>query len=138
MIIADSTSNLKSPLEIAQKLSDHADAALGGLDKITPTKSKELQYTVNDIKSMAHLGKYYSYKIEGATDLTMYRKTKNVKYQVTVIENLKHALTSWEKYSKTVELQNKNPLWTNRVGYVDFQQITEWVVMDIEIANKSL
>lgn len=136
MKMADSTSTLKTPLEVAKKLSEHADAALSGADKIKPSSSKELQYTVNDIKSMAFLGKYYAHKIEGATYLALYRETQNVEYQSDAVENLRHALVYWKKYAEAVQLQNKNPLWTNRVGYVDFQIITGWVAQDIEMANE--
>lgn len=132
----DSNSNLKSPFEVARKLSDHADAALEGINEIKPSESMELQYTLNDIKSMAHLGKYYAHKIEGATNLALFRETKIEKYQTASITNLELALTCWRSYAKTVEMQNKNPLWTNRVGYVDFQQNTEWAAEDIEIASK--
>lgn len=136
MKMADSTSTLTTPLDVAQKLFEYADAALSGIDKIKPSPSKELQYTINDIQSMAFLGKYYGHKIEGATYLAMYRETHNAKYQQEATEKLGHALTFWKKYAETVQLQNKNPLWTNRVGYVDFQKTTAWVAQDIEIANE--
>ena len=32
--------------------------------------------------------------------------------------------------------QNINPIWTNRVGTVDWKLITEWVRQDIEIARQ--
>lgn len=136
MKIADSTTTLKTPWDVAQKLSDQADAALQGINKIDISKSNELQYTANDIKSMAYMGKYYSSKIEGATNLALYRATKNITYQENAIEKLKIALVSWKQYADSVTDQNKNPLWTNRVGYVDFEQITKWVAEDIEIAMK--
>jgi hypothetical protein len=34
--------------------------------------------------------------------------------------------------------QNINPLWTNRVGHVDWVKITEWVKQDIEIAKDAV
>jgi len=138
MTMADSTTNLKTPLEVARKLSDHANAALTGVTNIDPSESMELQYTVNDIKSMAYMGEYYSYKIEGATNLAMYRETNDLAYQEKAIKNLEQALSSWKKYSETVQIQNMNPLWTNRVGYVDFEQITKWVAQDIDIAGHNI
>jgi len=134
----DTTTILKTPFEVAQKLSDYADKALEGIATINPTTSKELQYTVNDIKSMALLGKYYAHKIAGAANLALYRETKEVNYQTESVENLKYALNFWEKYMVAVQVQNKNPLWTNRVGYIDFLQIKEWVSQDINIASESL
>lgn len=138
MKLADSTTTLKTPLDVAQKLSQHADAALSGLEEINSSSSKELQYTLNDIKSMAFLGKYYAHKIEGATYLALYRETQQPQYQQQATEELEHALSFWKKYAERVQAQNKNPLWTNRVGYVDFQKNTAWVAEDIEIANAAL
>jgi hypothetical protein len=31
----------------------------------------------------------------------------------------------------------KNPLWTNRVGYVDWKKIHRWVLDDITIAKEA-
>lgn len=138
MKLADSTSSLKTPLEVAQKLSQHADAALNGLEKINSSSSQELQYTLNDIQSMAFLGKYYAHKIEGATYLALYRESQQTDYQQQAIEELANALNFWKKYAETVQAQNKNPLWTNRVGYVDFQKNTQWIAQDIQIATEAL
>lgn len=133
-----STSVLKTPLEVALQLAEFADTALAGLEEIKTTDSKELQYTLNDIKSMACLGQYYAHKIAGATYLAWYRETGHQDHQEEAVAKLQVALTYWEKYVETVQAQNKNPLWTNRVGYVDFAKTTKWVAQDIDIANETL
>ncbi|GAB5552785.1 MAG: hypothetical protein Sapg2KO_23760 [Saprospiraceae bacterium] len=132
------TTDLKTPLAVAEKLRKHANAALSGLEQIDPSDSKELAYTLNDIKSMAFLGKYYAHKIEGATHLALYRETKMETEQTKAIESLNQALSFWGKYAEAVQAQNKTPLWTNRVGYVDFQQLEAWAAEDIEIARETL
>jgi len=93
-----------------------------------------LQYTLNDIKTMAFMGKYYAHKIAGATYLGLYRETKNKEHQNKAVEELTLALDFWKKYTAQAMLQNKNPLWTNRVGYVDWEKTTKLVAKDIEIA----
>ena len=37
--------------------------------------------------------------------------------------------------SETAIEQNINPIWTNRVAYVDWVKTTKWVEFDIEIAK---
>jgi hypothetical protein len=96
---------------------------------------KELGATLIDIKTMAYLGKYYAHKIDGSTNLALFRQIKDKKYQEEAVNQLTMALEFWEKYTQTAMQQNINPLWTNRVGHVDWVKINEWVKRDIEIAK---
>ena len=95
-----------------------------------------MKFTLHDIKTMAWLGKYYSLKISGATNLALFRETGDEKYKDEALAQLNQALIAWENYTDAALQQNINPLWTNRVGYVDWRQITEWVKQDIEIAKQ--
>lgn len=135
MTVGGGSSNLKSPFEVAQMLHNQADKAIEILEDLNAGKNKELQITLNDIKTMALLGKYYAYKIEGSTNVALYRETKDTKYREAAVAELVQALDSWKKYTKTAMQQNINPLWTNRVGYVDWEKITDWVADDIKIAK---
>ncbi len=97
--------------------------------------NKELKVTLHDIRTVALLGKYYAHKIAGATNFALYQETKEKTYQDEAVEQLTQALEFWNKYVELALQQNINPLWTNRVGYVDYKKITEWVQQDIEIVN---
>ena len=136
MTIADSTSVLKSPIEVSQILHSQSDKAMQLLKEMDSGGNRELELTMNDIKTMALLGKYYAYKIAGATQLAMYRETKEKKYQDKAISELEEALKSWKQYTETALQQNVNPIWTNRVGNVDWLKITDWVAQDIAIAKE--
>ncbi len=128
-------SNLNSPFDVAQILNDHAEKALELIKAMDPEDDRELKFTLHDIKTMAWLGKYYSHKISGATNLALFRGTQDKKYQDEAVAQLNEALTAWKNYTEAALQQNINPLWTNRVGYVDWRQITDWVKHDIDIAN---
>ena len=129
------TSALKSPFEVAKMLHANSDDAIKTISGITTGKNKELAYTIQDIKTMALLGKYYALKIEGSTQLAFYRETKVVKYQTEAVAKLTAALQAWKNYTQAASVQSKNPLWTNRVGYVDWVNLTQWAADDIEIAK---
>ncbi len=135
MTQSSKTSDLLTPFDVSQKLNTHADKALTILESIDSTDNKELKVTLNDIKTMALLGKYYAYKISGSTNVALYRETKDKKYQDEAVSQLTQALEFWKEYTETAMQQNINPLWTNRVGYVDWIKITDWVAHDIEIAK---
>jgi hypothetical protein len=98
--------------------------------------NKELSNTLADIRSMAWLGKYYGHKIHGATALALFRETGDKKHQAEAVDQLTKALDYWVKYHQNAMKQYKNPLWTNRVGYVDWVKLTDEVKKDIEIAKK--
>lgn len=135
MTIEGGTINLKSPMEVANMLHAQSDKAMEIIAGFAPVENKELKLTIHDIKTMALLGKYYAYKIAGSTQLALYRDTQDKKYQDEAIAQLELALEAWKNYTSTAMEQNINPLWTNRVGYVDWVKITEWVAEDIEIAK---
>ncbi|GAA4944035.1 hypothetical protein GCM10023314_16300 [Algibacter agarivorans] len=136
MILEDKITALKTPLVVSQRLKDITEKAFFDIKDIVIDSDKELHFTVNDIKTVSFLGKYYAYKIEGATYLALYRKSDEKEYQKLAVKSLEEALVYWEKYISQAMSQNHNPLWTNRVGIVDWKQITEWVKQDIEIAKQ--
>ncbi len=135
MTLKGGNTSLKTPLEVAEKLHKHADTAMELLETLEANGNKEMEVTLHDIKTMASLGRYYAFKISGATQLALYRETKNKKYQDAAITELEKALDAWKQYTKNGLEQNINPIWTNRVGYVDWVKTTEWVAQDIEISK---
>ena len=135
MVLKGETTQLKTPVEVAIQLHEHSDKCLSILESMEPVNDMELKITLHDIRTMALLGKYYAHKIAGSTELALYRNSKDIDYQKKAIEELEKALVAWEDYTESALQQNKNPLWTNRVGYVDWVKITDWVEDDIKIAR---
>ncbi len=136
MTLAGGSSELTSPLEVSQMLHASADKALALLQELEARDHQELALTLHDIRTMALLGKYYAHKIAGSTHLAMYRETQDQAFQNQSVAELEEALQYWKLYAETALQQNINPLWTNRVGHVDWVQIGEWVQQDIEIARE--
>ena len=79
MILAGGASQLTSPLAVAKKLQNHSITALKIFETLDAGSNRELKIVLNDIKTMALLGQYYAYKIAGATNLALYRETKDEK-----------------------------------------------------------
>jgi len=135
MTMEEEESDLISPFQVSRKLHEHADKALEILESLNPGNNKELKVTLNDIRTMACLGKYYAWKIAGSTNVALHRETKEKTYQDEAIEQLTKALDAWKLYTVAAMEQNHNPLWTNRVGYVDWVKFSEYAEQDIEIAK---
>lgn len=127
-----------TPPQVAQRIDAHADAALEGLRSLTvrSRQSTDLGDTLSDIRAMALLGKYYAAKIRGATALELYRRTGQAARQENAIAELSAAQQHWSAYTQLASTKYKNPLWTNRVGYVDWKELNAEVAKDVEIARQ--
>ncbi|MHC4643501.1 MAG: carbohydrate-binding family 6 protein [Planctomycetota bacterium] len=126
-----------TPIELSDQIHDHADKALKILSTLSHDGNKELRLTLGDIRAMAYMGKYYAHKIRGATELAIARKTKNAESRKAAARQLQFAAEYWFKYVSVALSQYKNPLWFNRVGYVDWEKLTNQVLGDIVIAAQN-
>ena len=126
-----------SPLTVSGQIHEHSDKALRLLKELDAGSDKELAKTLKDIETIAYLGKYYGHKIHGATELQMYRKSQKSEHQQAAVKELEQAATYWRLYTDAAAGQYKNPLWTNRVGHVDWAKLTKEVDKDIEIAKEN-
>ncbi len=127
-------SELASPFEVSAKLHEHSDRALEAVASMDAGDQRELAVTLHDIKTMALLGKYYAHKIAGSTFVALYRESKDKQYQEEAVSELTTALNFWKQYTGSSAEQTINPLWTNRVGYVDWENLNQWAADDITIA----
>jgi hypothetical protein len=134
-----------TPLELADRVAARADAALNALKTLSlharpptsPTSSSsELLETLGDIRAMAHLGKYYSFKIRGATELALFRATAEAAHREGSVQSLTEAARAWRAYTRQASALYRNPVWTNRVGIVDWAELTAAVDNDIAIARE--
>lgn len=138
MVAKGLTSELTSPLDISKQLHNHTNKALEILKGFGQFKNEELSNTVEDIRSISFLGKYYAHKIDGAVHLALYRKTKNKEYQAKAVKELEMSLDFWQKYTDNARKQYINPIRMKRVGVSDWAKITEYAQKDIEIAKREL
>jgi hypothetical protein len=131
-----------TPVQVAARVDARSDAALEALPKLVASRparaNAELAATLEDIRAMALLGKYYAAKIRGATELALYRSSKKAEHQARAVEHLTRAVGSWKDYTARTGARYRNPLWTNRVGLVDWRELDAEAARDIEIARAPL
>jgi hypothetical protein len=129
-----------TPLQVADAIDARADAALAGLAAFArrpPVRgSAELAATLDDIRAMALLGKYYAAKIRGATALALFRASGEPAHQADAVRELTRASAHWREYTTRTRTRYRNPLWTNRVGLVDWNELAAEVARDVEIARR--
>jgi len=124
----------ETPLQVAAKIIQNADQALNWTDKQSMEMNRELRITIDDIKTIAFLGKNYGHKIRGATYLSLFRETLQREWYNKAIEELNTSAGYWRHYAASGLANYYNPLWTNRVGYVDWKENFDWALFDV-IAN---
>jgi hypothetical protein len=139
--IAGQTPPGTTPLQVADQIERNADAVMGSIGQFTHLKltgqNAEFSATLTDLQLMAQLGKYYAEKIRGATELAMYRQTRDASHQQKAVQHLQLAAQQWFGYSQRATATYKSP-WTNRVGLVDWHELELEVANDIAIARVPL
>jgi hypothetical protein len=128
-------SDKRTPPEVADRLDRHAHGALEILDTLPPAEDRELRQTLADIRIVAKLGLYYADKIRGATQLALFRNSDDPQAQKRAVEHLVEAARHWHDYAEMALRHHRNPLWTNRVGYVDWRKNYQHALHDIRIAG---
>ena len=134
-VLAGEKSSGTTPIEVSDQIHGHADKALALLERLSHGGDKELRLTLEDIRAMAYMGKYYAHKIRGATELALFRETRKKEHQNAAVDELTRAARYWRIYASTALGQYKNPLWTNRVGYCDWRELFDEVLNDVKIAR---
>ena len=125
-----------TPPAVADQLDRHAAAALAGADRLDPSANRELRRTLEDIRAQAYLGQHYAAKIRAATHLALLRATLERRHQTALQHHLRAAVRAWRLYAATTDaLYRVQPLWLNRVGYVDLAQTFQSVLYDCTIAG---
>ena len=137
-VLANKSSWKKSPIQVSELLHAHADKAISLIAEIDDEQnSEELKRTIQDIKTIAAMGKYYAHKIAGSTHYAVYLATGAKQDQEAAIKELTSAYGCWQAFVAMSSVQTINRIWTNRVGYVDFEKTTEWVKHDLEIVKQT-
>ena len=120
-----------TPIQVAEKILSNCDIALNWAQKQSIADANELRYTIEDIKSMAWLGEYYGHKILAATYLALYRETNDKNWHKKLTDELNLSTSYWRHFAAIGISNYKNPLWTNRVGIVDWKEAYRHILYEL-------
>jgi hypothetical protein len=138
-VIAKKIPSGTTPFQVADQIDARADAVFSAFRQFWEPRfaeqGAELNATLTDMLLMASLGKYYAAKIRGATELALFRKTQRAEHRTKAIEHMNAAQESWAQYTSRARANYRNPLWTNRVGIVDWTELDAEVANDIRLAS---
>ena len=125
-----------TPFEVADEIEGNARRALALSGAMRSGGADDLRRVLGDIRIVSRLGLYYANKIRGATYLALFRETGGLQWKKKCGEALNAAAAEWRYYAAYALCDYKNPLWTNRVGYVDWLELLESVYYDLTIAGE--
>jgi hypothetical protein len=128
-----------TPLTVADRIDARADAVRQALPKLAMSSNAasvlEFIQTRADLESMALLGKYYAAKIRGATELAWFRATGDESHRKLAVKHLEMSADWASRYAKQVSSSYGPRFWTNRVGTVDFDELSREARRDVDIAQ---
>jgi len=127
-----------TPIEVAETIIRNSDQALKWVNEQSNKMNRELRITVDDIRTIALLGKYYGYKILGATYLSLFRESFEKEWYKKCIEELNTSAGYWRFYAASALANYRNPLWTNRVGHVNWKENFDWALYDVAANGGSI
>jgi hypothetical protein len=124
-----------TPLQVVGNLNTYADETLAGVKTLRDENgTAEFNTLLDDMVAMAYLGKYYAKKIEAATELALYKVSKEKKHQQYAVGHLEKAIGYWESYTEISE-KNYHTQMLARTNMLDWRSVLQHVKADVEIAK---
>jgi hypothetical protein len=123
-----------TPLQVAENLDGYAATALIALPTLRKNvgDNVELKETLNDIESMAYLGRYYADKLRGAAKLAVFRagNRRDEQYIDQAVVHLKDAVQEWKTYAAILTPQYKTSLLA-RTHFLDWNATLKEVEKEV-------
>ncbi len=122
-----------TPMVVADKMDAFAATAMETLSALRNQAggNVELEETLNDIESMAYLGRYYADKLRAGSKLAAFRADVSQKnFHKEAIEHLEASVEEWKAYTAIVSAQYK-PQLMQRTSYMDWEKILVEVEKEI-------
>lgn len=126
-----------TPMDVGNKLDSLAEKTLAGVKALRKgaRPSKELAATLDDMVSVAHLGRYYADKIRGAAELAVFRADKKRKdSHKRAVGHLTDAVGHWKAYARSSTGRYRTQLFS-RTHYMDWDKLLEDVKKEVETVS---
>ncbi|MFO7371032.1 MAG: hypothetical protein R6X09_12285 [Bacteroidales bacterium] len=137
-----------TPVQLADELEQDGKKALALLDQLK-TKNPTLIHEMDDIRTWAYLGLYFSEKLRGGMALQYFRTSGDGEKKAESISHLEKALEHWKtvvgitgRYMDEIPLLHLGDRFNNggnkrNISAFSWKNLTGEVEYDIEIAKKS-
>jgi hypothetical protein len=123
-----------TPMDVADALDTMAQKSLDGTEQLEASgiPGKEMAATLNDIRAMVHLGRYYADKIRAAAQVAVFRAdASRLEYRQRAVQYLTDAVQHWEAYAKVASAAYR-PQLLSRTHYLDWWKIRDDVANEVQ------
>jgi len=134
--IAGKETQNHTPLSRADLIERDVEAAEKTLKELGAVKDKELRLTIDDIRIICEMGRYYADKIRGSTYVALARKSKDKADRDKAVAALSQAADHYKAYVALVTANHIDHIWFNRVGTLNFRNQVKDAMLDIEFAKQ--
>lgn len=134
--VAGKESDGHTSLSLADLIDQDVDASEAAVQAMGDVKNKELRLTLDDIRIINEMGRYYADKIRGATYVAMARKSRKKDDREKAIRALTDSAGHYKQYVELATANHVNQIWFNRVGTLNFKKQIKCAMADIEIAKQ--
>jgi hypothetical protein len=134
-VLEDRPPTGQTPLQLADQIESNVNEAEAMISEFGKVQDQELNNTLDDIRIVCEMGRYYAAKIRGASYVALCRETKKPAHRQAAIKALSQAVKHWKRFTERALANHHNPLWTNRVGHVDWRKQFQDVEADLAIAR---
>jgi hypothetical protein len=128
-----------TPMQVAENLDGYATIAQASLPALRARMGDnvELKETLNDIDSMAFLGRYYADKMRGAAKLALYRESgrQDSKYLEQAVAHLEDAVEEWKSYAAVLTPQYKTQVGA-RANSMDWNGTLKYVEKEVQTVKE--
>ena len=128
-----------TPLQVAENLDRYAADAQAALPALRSQMGSnvELKETLNDIDSMAFLGRYYADKMRGAAKLALYREggRQDRRYLDQSVAHLEDAVEEWKAYAAVLTPQYKTQIGA-RANSMDWNGTLKYVEQEVQTVRE--
>jgi hypothetical protein len=125
-----------TPLSLADLIERDVEAADKTLRELGKVKDRELRLTIDDIRIICEMGRYYADKIRGSTFVALARKSEDKADKDKAVTALAQAADHYKAYVALVTANHTSQIWFNRVGTLNFRNQIEDAMLDIEFAKQ--
>jgi hypothetical protein len=127
-----------TPFEVADRLAEHANRALAGVEGLRSHGDLELWRQLQDIRAMAHLGLHFSHKIRAATETALLSTGNAREHRESALHHARQAAFHWRTYVSYLSDAYQSSIWFNRIGEVDWKLLYLDVLHDIRTLGGDL
>lgn len=125
-----------TPLSLADLIDRDVEAAERTVREFGDVEDRELRLTIDDIKIVCEMGRYYADKIRGSTYFALAGSTKRQADKDKAVDALSQAADHYKSYVDRVTANHVGQIWFNRVGTLNFSKQIEDALRDIQFAKQ--